>query len=119
MKILVVDDEEPIRSLLTDFLEAMGHQVVEAANGVQALFMIREVMPDVTFLDIRMPHMDGMEALRLMKEISSQFIVVIISGIATTDMACDLLKYGAFDYINKPIDFKHLQHLLKTIEDQR
>lgn len=116
MTILVVDDEEPVRSLMTDFFEDKEHQVIVAANGAQALFRIKETLPDVIFLDIRMPHMDGVEALRLIKEISPQSVVIIISGIATTDMARDLLENGAFDFINKPFDLEYLQHLIGTIE---
>ena len=116
MRVLVVDDEELIRSVMTDFLEVKGHQVIVATNGAEALFRIKEMVPDVVFLDIRMPHMDGMETLRLIKEPSPAAVVIIISGIATAAMARDLLKNGAFDYINKPVNLQHLQHLMGIIE---
>lgn len=116
MRVLVVDDEELIRDVMTDFLEVMGHQVVIATNGAEALFRIKEMIPDVVFLDIRMPHMDGMEALRLIKEISPQAMVIILSGIATTAMARDLLNNGAFDYVNKPVNLQHLQHLMGILD---
>lgn len=117
MKLLVVDDEELIRSVLGNFLESMGHEVAHATNGAEALFRVKEMTPDVIFLDIRMPHMDGIEALRLIKETSPDSIVIVISGIATTSMAKDLLQYGAFDYINKPVNLQHLQHLMSVIQN--
>lgn len=116
MKVLVVDDEDLIRSVLGSFLEAMGHEVLLAANGAEALFRVKEMMPEVVFLDIRMPHMDGIEALRLIKEISPSSIAIVMSGIATTAMARDLLQHGAFDYINKPVNLQHLQHLMAVIQ---
>ena len=86
-KILLVDDEESIRNMMRMTLELDGYSVLTAADGPSALTIFQEELPDVVLLDVRMPGMDGVEALRRIKEINRDAEVIIISGHGDMDMA--------------------------------
>jgi two-component system, NtrC family, nitrogen regulation response regulator NtrX len=101
--ILVVDDEKDIRISLTGILEDEGYQVVTAASGVEALEKLREELPDLVFLDIWMPGMDGLETLEKIKNLQPLITVIMISGHGTIETAVRATKLGAFDFIEKPL----------------
>ncbi len=103
MKLLVVDDLEFMRTLIRDILESSGHQVVaEAADGRQALLMRRAWKPDLTLLDISMPRMDGLEALRRIKAEAPESPVVMCSSLGDQEKILEAIRYGAADYVVKP-----------------
>jgi two-component system nitrogen regulation response regulator NtrX len=101
---LVVDDEESIRKTMRMTLEYEGFQVSEAASGQEAIQAVEADAPDLIFLDIKMPGMDGLEALSLLKERSPSTEVIIISGHGNVQTAVQATKLGAFDFIEKPLE---------------
>lgn len=112
-KILVVDDEKSIRNTLRDILGYENYEVNDADSGVAALEMLKQSEFDVILLDIKMPLMDGMEALEhILSEYETP--VIMISGHGTIETAVEAIKKGAFDYIAKPLD---LNRLLVTIRN--
>jgi two-component system, NtrC family, nitrogen regulation response regulator NtrX len=113
-KILVIDDEKPIRSTLIDILEYEKHAVDEAADGMQGLSMMKKGKYDVVLCDIKMPKMDGIEVLEKALEIVPDTPIVMISGHGTIETAVEAIKKGAFDFIAKPLD---LNRLLITIKN--
>ncbi len=113
-KILVIDDERPIRRTLCEILEFERFQVDQAENGEEGLKMARESEYDVILCDIKMPKMDGIEVLEKIKELDYDSTIVMISGHGTIDTAVDALKKGAFDYLPKPPD---LNRLLVTVRN--
>ncbi len=113
-KILIVDDERSIRRTLREILEFERFEVSEAADGQECLDMLQSEAFDVVLLDIKMPKLDGMEALDRVQEIRPGLPVVMISGHATIDTAVECVKKGAFDFISKPPD---LNRLLITIRN--
>ena len=113
-KILVIDDEKPIRRTLCEILEFEKFQVDQAENGEDGLKMAQENEYDVILCDIKMPKMDGMEVLEKIKELDYDSTIVMISGHGTIDTAVDALKKGAFDYLPKPPD---LNRLLVTVRN--
>jgi DNA-binding NtrC family response regulator len=113
-KILVIDDERPIRRTLCEILEFEKFEVDQAENGEQGLKMIQENEYDVILCDIKMPKMDGMEVLEKVKKLDHNPTIVMISGHGTIDTAVDALKKGAFDYLPKPTD---LNRLLVTVRN--
>ena len=115
LKILVVDDEPHIREVLQQLLETEGYVTAGADSGAEALELVREFMPHIVFLDIRMPEMDGIQCLRRIKEIEQNVEVVMISGFATIEMAKRALEIGAFDYIGKPLSFDHIRDIIRQI----
>jgi two-component system NtrC family sensor kinase len=112
-KILLVDDEESIRNMMRMTLELDGYSVLTAADGPSALTIFQEELPDVVLLDVRMPGMDGVEALRRIKEINRDAEVIIISGHGDMDMAIKCLRMEASNFLTKPVSEEILSLSIK------
>ena len=102
--ILVIDDEEDIRSSLRMILEYEGMEMVEAASGPEGLERAASYDPDVVLLDIKMPRMDGLEVLSTLVERETRAPVVMISGHGTISTAVEATRLGAFDFMEKPLE---------------
>ncbi|MDA9563220.1 sigma-54 dependent transcriptional regulator [Flavobacteriales bacterium] len=113
-KILIIDDEKPIRNTLREILEYEKFKVDEAEDGLQGIEKIKETDYDIVLCDIKMPKMDGTEVLERIVMLKPNTSVVMISGHGTIETAVDALKKGAFDYIAKPLD---LNRLLVTVRN--
>ena len=111
-QILVVDDEAAIRDVLIDFLTDHGYTATGAENGREALLMVRTLRPQIILLDIAMPGMNGIETLKKLRQEIPQAAVIMISGHADNDMALQALDLGAYDFIQKPLDFRYLERTL-------
>lgn len=112
-KILVVDDERSIRNTLMDILESENHEVVVAANGEIALEKAATETFDLVFSDIKMPKVDGIEVLETMKKLHPETKMILISGHGNIETAVECIKKGAFDFIEKPIEFDRLLTVVK------
>ena len=115
-KLLFVDDEEEILTLMGEFFGARGYQIAIARDGFEALSSVKKKDLGAVFLDLKMPDMDGMETLRLIKEVAPDVPIVIVSGYATEDMARKLLKDGAFDFVEKPVSLSRLGEIVEQLE---
>ena len=102
-RILVIDDEAAIRDSLRMILEYEGYEFLGAPTGQDGLGIIERENPDLVFLDIKMPGMDGLEVLQRIKAANETVPVVMISGHATVTTAVEATKLGAFDFIEKPL----------------
>ncbi len=111
-QILVVDDEIAIREVLIEFLSEHGYAAAGAENGREALQMIKSIRPQVVLLDIAMPGMNGIETLKQLRQQIPTAAVIMISGHADHDMALQALDLGAYDFIQKPLDFRYLERTL-------
>ena len=116
--VLVVDDHEIDRKLVDRVLTAAGYEVTTASGGEEAIALIRSRLFDAAVVDLRMPGMDGIELLRLIKEHSPVIEVVVMTADPTVDTAVDALKQGAFDYIGKPLNLDELQHLMTRLMEK-
>jgi DNA-binding response OmpR family regulator len=112
IQILVVDDEIAIREVLIEFLSEHGYDAEGAADGREALQMAKSLKPQVILLDIAMPGMNGIETLKRLRQASSGAAVIMISGHADQDQALQALDLGAYDFIQKPLDFRYLERTL-------
>ncbi len=112
-RILVVDDEEQMRDLLAKVLDRKGYQVAVCSDGLEALAYLEKEPADLVITDVRMPGLSGMEALRAVKELNPDIVVLIMTAFGSIDQAVQAVKEGAYDYINKP--FK-IEEMLLTIE---
>jgi len=101
-RILIVDDEEHIRKILTIMLSKKGYQTETAASGREALELAGQKPFDVVITDLRMPGMDGLELLRRLKELDADLTIIIITAFSTVETAIEAMKQGAYDYISKP-----------------
>ncbi len=103
-RILVVDDDRRMRTVLADILSTEGYQVRQAGDGSEALVVMEQWAADVVLLDIRMPVMDGLEAIRRIKASPSirPIPIVIVTGIDDTKARLEALRLGADDFLLKP-----------------
>ena len=115
-KILIVDDEEHIRSLLDSYLSKQGFETYQAKDGNEAAEMVAQQKPDLIFLDIQLPGMNGVEILKMVKKLNPDIAVIMISGNATEDTANQTLEIGAFDYIKKPVDLDKVSEVICCVE---
>ncbi|TVR54505.1 MAG: sigma-54-dependent Fis family transcriptional regulator [Gemmatimonadales bacterium] len=118
-RILIVDDETSIREILRQLFEYEGHEVEMASSGAEALKRIDSAEPDVVFLDVKMPGMDGLDALARIKEAAPGLQVVMISGHGTIDTALEATRRGAFDFLQKPLDTDRLLVTLRNALERK
>ena len=104
IRVMMVDDEEQFRSTTSKILTRRGYETTVAESGEAAIEILREYDQDVVVLDVKMPGMDGHEALREIKKIDPKVQVIMLTGHGTMDSAKASLKDEAFDYLNKPCD---------------
>ncbi len=114
-KVLIVDDEAIIRESLRDWLSDIGHQILIAEDGPQALGVIEKEEPDIVIADLMMPGIDGIELLKRAKEISPSIEVIIITAYGSIPTAIATMKEGAYDYIEKPFCPERVELLIEKI----
>lgn len=116
-RVLVVDDAAFMRMMLTNMLVKGGHEVVgQAENGKQAIEMYSSLLPDLVTLDITMPEMDGLEALKLIMAKDPNAKIVMCSAMGQQAMVLDAVKSGAKDFIVKPFEeSKILETVTKVV----
>ena len=121
LKILVIDDELHIRQSFSDFLEDLGFETILAENGLIGLERLKTEKPDLVLLDLRMPEMDGLEVLQQGKKLLPDTPMIVISGANRIGDVVRALRYGAWDYLEKPVrDFSILGHSVqKAVEKAR
>ncbi|UCC94630.1 MAG: response regulator [Candidatus Omnitrophota bacterium] len=108
-KILVVDDEKEIVDFLERFLSRFNISVIKATGGKEAIESYRQNQPDCIFLDIQMPDKDGITVLQELKELNPAIKVIMITGKEEQEFYKKAKKYGAVDYITKPLDLEELR----------
>ena len=114
----MVDDAMFMRMMLKDILSKNGYEVVgEAANGREAIEKYIELRPDLVLLDITMPEMDGLTALKEIKHIDPQAVVVVCSAMGQQNMVIEAIQNGALDFIVKPFQQNRVIESLKRIEE--
>ena len=114
--VLIVDDAAFMRLTLKKMIEAHGYSVAgEAANGKEAVRKFIEVKPDVVMLDITMPEMDGIEALKHIKEADPKAKIIICSAMGQQTMIAQAIEYGAKDFVVKPFEEKRLIAALENV----
>jgi DNA-binding response OmpR family regulator len=109
MKILLVDDEIDILEFVKEFLESRNFEVITAGNGKEAIEMMDKETPDLVFLDVRMPVMDGLTLLRTIKDREQRPIIIIISAVEEITTIEQAQKLGADGYITKPLSLDELE----------
>lgn len=118
MRILITEDDRAIRRAIREILELEGHQVDEAADGVEALSMCEETTFDVLFCDIKMPKMDGLELMQSLKALDHQPEIVVMSGHGNIEMAVKALRLGAYDFIEKPLNLNRILVAINHLKEK-
>lgn len=116
-KILIVDDVSDTREIIQKLLHYEGYEVIMASTGEEGVRKAREEKPDIILMDINLPGIDGVEALRKIKQNNAIQCVIMLTAYATLDNAILALKEGASDFIKKPFENEHLIHIVnQTLE---
>jgi two-component system response regulator AtoC len=115
--ILVADDDASIRSLLKQLLTDEGYSITEAATGTEVVAQVSESSPDLVIMDVRMPELDGIEALPKVRSASPKTSVLIMTAFGSSNAAIKAMELGAFDYITKPFELDKISHTVKRAFD--
>jgi len=120
-KILIIEDEEAIRRVLNKILseENSSYEIFQANDGASGFEMIKQEDFDLVLCDIKMPKMDGIEVLQLIKKIKPDIPIVMISGHGDLETAVSTMRYGAYDYISKPPDLNRLLNTVRNALDRK
>src|SRR4030042_843229 len=118
-KILVADDEKSMREFLEIMLKKENYKVSLASNGEEVLRCIEKDSIDLVLMDIRMPRLDGIAALREIKAISPETVVIMITAYASADTAIKAMKEGAYDYITKPFKVDEIKLIIKNALEKK
>jgi len=120
-RILVVDDEAPMREALYDWLKEDGYEVGLAESGKHAIAIVMQKSWDVILLDLKMPGMDGLETLKHLKgkQVDTDAEILMMTAYATVDTAVQAMKEGAFDYLVKPFAPDEIEMQIKKIVAHR
>lgn len=112
LNVLVVDDQPGVRYLLDVIIKDQGHQVRLAKNGLEALEAVKASRPDLIFMDVRMPHMDGIEALGRIKRMSPETQIILMTAYVSDEMVQIALNKGALCCFNKPFDVEVIKKFI-------
>jgi len=115
-RILIVDDSRTTRRILRQILEDKGHEVVgEATNGEEGVAKYKELKPDLTTMDITMPGLDGVEALRKIKEHDPDAKVIMVSAAGQKHKVLDAMKAGAAEFLTKPFEEEEIVERIESV----
>ena len=117
--ILIADDESSLRVLLSEVMQREGYEVETAVNGEEAVQKARERDFDVVVMDVRMPKMDGIQALREMKRINPALTVVMITAVENQEIALEAVRQGAYDFFNKPFELAEIRVVVRRAVEKR
>lgn len=112
-KLLIVDDEQSVRYSFKKLLNSLNYKIFEAGNADEAISAFTREKPDLVILDIEMPEKDGIQVLKEMKELSPKTPVIIITAYGSGDRVIKAMKYGAYEYIEKPFDIPRLMVVIE------
>lgn len=120
VRVLIVDDDEKMRTILQKVLQREGYDVTLAYNGQNAISLLTTTGFDLVVSDIRMPGMDGLELLQRIRDISPETTVIMMTAFGSVDSAVEAMKQGAYDYINKPFKMDEVLIILsRAVEEKR
>ena len=117
-RILVVDDEKQVADVLVDYLSNLGYQTVAAYSGYDALSKFKDGDFQLIITDLKMPDMDGMGLLEVVKGWDKRAMVIVITGYGTIESAVEAIKKGAYDFIPKPFKMEELEVIIERALDR-
>ena len=115
-KILLVDDSRTSRKFLRTMLEAEEHEIIgEAANGLEGIDKYKELLPDIVTMDITMPELDGIEALKRIMDFDGSAKVIMVTAAGQKGKIVEAVKAGAKDFVTKPFDSEQIRHIVNSL----
>jgi DNA-binding NtrC family response regulator len=117
-KILVIDDDEITLALMHNVLEDEGYDIFSTADGPQGIQIYKEREPDVVILDLALPSMNGLEVLRKIRKHDPDAKIIVVTGHGSDESAKVALRYGAWGYIEKPVDFSTFLNQIRSAAEK-
>jgi two-component system response regulator (stage 0 sporulation protein F) len=108
-RLLIVDDDKDVRDTLMEFFVEKGFDAHTAGSGMEAIRLLKVLRPHLILLDVKMPEMSGLETLKKIRELDREVGIIMVTGLRDHKIGRESLKYGASDYITKPIDLHYLE----------
>lgn len=118
-KVLLVDDEKEFLEIMSQRMSAMGMHVTTAESAVEALTILGKQSFDAIVMDFQMPEMDGLEALKNIKNKSPELQIILLTGYATVEKTVEAMKIGAADFLEKPADLDALSKKIKQAKAEK
>lgn len=118
-RILLVDDEKAFLEVMSERMSARDMEVTTAASAPEALQLIEDHAFDAVILDLMMPEMDGLEALKVMREKHPELQIILLTGFATVEKGIEAMKLGAMDLVQKPADLSLLTEKIKMAQARK
>ena len=119
ISVLVVDDDHDITDDLAEYLGRNGYVASRAYTGQEGLALLKQQGHDIALVDLKLPDISCIELLKSFKATSPRTIIVLISGYATIDAAAEAIRYGAYDFIAKPLSFAELERILRSAIEKK
>ena len=115
--ILVADDNKDFSDSIRDLLELEGYQTVGACNGVEAIEVIKKTSPDLVFMDMIMPVMDGLTAIPIIREIAPALPIIVLTALGDEKVLGEVMQAGARHYLSKPINIERMHECIRELLD--
>jgi DNA-binding response OmpR family regulator len=113
-RVLVIDDDEMVLALVQRILSLEGFETLTTADGPQGLAIFKDRRPDVVLLDLALPGMNGLEVLRKIRQLDEKAKVIVVTGSGSDESAEVALRYGACDFVRKPVDYADFVRRIKA-----
>lgn len=114
-KVLIIDDEEQVCELFQKSLTKEGYEVITALNGPEGIKKVMDSHPDIIFLDLKMPEMDGIETLSHIRNMDKNVIVIILTGYPSMDTALKAYYLNIYDYMTKPFSLEAVKEVIRAL----
>lgn len=118
-RILFVDDDRDILAMVEQYLTIKGYNVTTVDNGIEAVGIVKEKEIDIVFTDYKMPEFNGLELLVAIKKYRPQTEVIIVTGYGSMESAIEAMKFGSYDYLQKPFKLDHLKLIIDRIVEEK
>ena len=118
-KVLLVDDEKEFLEIMSERMESRGMEVTTATSADKVLSLIEKKSFDAIVMDFQMPGMDGMEALKAIKDKKPELQIILLTGYATVEKTVEAMKIGATDFLEKPADLEALAEKIKNAKAEK
>jgi len=118
-RILFVDDDRDILAMVEQYLTIKGYDVTTVDNGIEAVGIVKEKQIDIVFTDYKMPEFNGLELLVAIKKYRPQTEVIIVTGYGSMESAIQAMKFGSYDYLQKPFKLDHLRLIIDRIVEEK
>ncbi len=118
-KVLLVDDEKEFLEIMSERMTARGMEVTTAESATEALSILEKQTFDAVLMDFQMPEMDGLDALKAIKNLKPELQIILLTGYATTEKTVEAMKIGATDFLEKPADLEALSKKIKNAKTEK